>query len=276
MKLTAKAETARRALPGDPGPAVILVRPQLGENVGQVARAMLNFGLSDLRLVRPRFGWPNAKAVAASAGAYEVLNRMRIFDDLAGAVADLHLVFATTARERGMDKPVVTAEEAARRMREAHASGLRTGWLFGPERTGLDNEEIARADAILTIPLNPAFSSLNLAQAVLLCVYEWFRSGDRTPPVQRAEPQDRPATRGELDAFLDWLIAELDASGFFRSPTRRESLLRSIETMFARFHPTVSELNLLFGISKHLARRGRRGAPEEAGETEPGEVPTRS
>ena len=269
MKLTAKAETARRTLPGD-GPAVILVRPQLGENVGQVARAMLNFGLSDLRLVRPRFGWPNAKAVAASAGAYEVLNRMRIFDDLAGAVADLHLVFATTARERGLDKPVLTAEEAGRRVRAAHARGLRAGFLFGPERTGLDNEELARADALLTIPINPAFSSLNLAQAVLICAYEWFRAGDRTPPVRRAGPEDPPATRGELDAFLDWLFRELDETGFFRSPTRRESLVRTIEAMFARFHPPVPELNLLFGIAKHLARRA--GTPAAGGD----DPPTRS
>jgi len=257
MKLTAKAESARRDLP-EVSPAVVLVRPQLGENVGQVARAMLNFGLSDLRLVRPRFGWPNAKAVAASAGAFEVLNRMRIFDDLAAAVADLHLVLATTARERGLDKPVLTAEEAGRRIRAAEARGLRAGFLFGPERTGLDNEELVRADALLTIPLNPAFSSLNLAQAVLICAYAWFRAGDATPPVRRAEPEDRPATRGELDAFLDWLIRELDETGFFRSPTRRESLVRTIETMFARFHPTVSELNLLFGIVKHLARKERR------------------
>ncbi len=264
MKFTRKAERAREGL--GPAPAVVLVRPQLGENVGQVARAMLNFGLSDLRLVRPRFGWPNAKAVAAAAGAYEVLNRLRIFEELAPAVADLHLVFATTARERGLEKPVFTAEAAGRRAREAEGEGLRVGYLFGPERTGLDNAELARADALLTIPLNPAFSSLNLAQAVLLCAYEWFRAGDRTPAVRRERPADRPATRGELDALLDWLIGALDETGFFRSPSRRASLVREIEAMFARCHPTVAELNLLFGILKQL-RRG--GAP-------PARVRTRS
>ncbi len=259
MKLTAKAARARTGL--GPAPAVVLVRPQLGENVGQVARAMLNFGLSDLRLVRPRFGWPNAKAVAAAAGAHEVLNRMRVHDELAAATADLHLVYATTARERGLDKPVVTAEEAGRRARAAEGEGLRVGYLFGPERTGLDNAELARADALLTIPLNPAFSSLNLAQAVLLCGYEWFRAGDRTPSERRPAGRDRPATRGELDAFLDWLLAALDETGFFRSPQRRESLVRQIEAMCARHHPTVSELNLLFGILKQL----RRGGPPTAG-----------
>ena len=254
MKLTAKAARAT----GEGGPAVVLFAPQLGENVGQVARAMLNFGLTDLRLVRPRFGWPNAKAVAAAAGAHAVLNGMRIFPSLEEASADLHHLFATTARPREMEKPVMTAEGAAVEARRLAGGGRRVGFLFGPERSGLSNAELALADAIVTIPLNPAFSSLNLAQAVLLCAYEWFLAADRTPPVQGEVPDEPPATKAELAGFLAFLVAELDRAGFFRSPTRRRSLVRAIEVMFERRRPTRAELNLLYGIVKQLAAAGGR------------------
>ncbi len=251
MKLTAKAARAR----AENGPAILLFAPQLGENVGQVARAMLNFGLADLRLVRPRFGWPNAKAVAAAAGAHAVLNRMRIFPGLAEATGDLHHLFATTARPRELEKPVTTAEAAAAETRRLAGEGRRVGFLFGPERSGLANAELALADAIVTIPLNPAFSSLNLAQAVLLCAYEWFKAGDRTPP-RREAAGEPPATKAELAGFLAFLVTELDRSGFFRSPTRRRSLVRAIEVMFERRRPTRAELNLLWGIVKQLGGRG--------------------
>ncbi len=254
MKLTGKAARARAT--EENGPAVILFAPQLGENVGQVARAMLNFGLGDLRLVRPRFGWPNAKAVAAAAGAHAVLNGMRIFPRLEDAVADIHHLFATTARPRELDKPVTTAEGAATAARRVAGEGRRVGFLFGPERSGLSNAELALADAIVTIPLNPAFSSLNLAQAVLLCAYEWFKAADPAPPSRRRRPAEPPATKAELAGFLEFLVGELDRTGFFRSPTRRRSLVRAIEVMFERRRPTRAELNLLYGIVKQLGGRG--------------------
>ncbi len=254
MKLTGKA--ARAAGGAGDGPAIILFGPQLGENVGQVARAMLNFGLGDLRLVRPRFGWPNAKAVAAAAGAHRVLNEMRICEGLEEAARDLHHLFATTARARELEKPVMTAEAAAALARRLHGEGRRVGVLFGPERSGLSNAELALADAIVSIPLNPDFSSLNLAQAVLLCAYEWFKTADHTPPVRGETAAGPPATKAELAAFLDFLVAELDRTGFFRSPTRRRSLIQTIRVMFERRRPTRPELNLLYGIVKQLAGHG--------------------
>ncbi len=258
MKLTSKAARARTDL--GPAPVVVLSRPQLGENVGQVARAMLNFGLHELRLVSPRFGWPNAKAVAASAGAYEVLNRVRIFERLEDAVADLHHLVATTARRRELDKPTADAAETARLVRGWIGGGRRAGLLFGGERSGLANDELALADLILHVPLNPQFSSLNLAQAVLLCGYEWFRA-TASPAESGIPTTEPPATKGELAAFLDYLVDALDRSAFFRSPTRRESLVRAIRVMVERWSPTTPELNLLFGIVKQLA--GTK--PEEGG-----------
>lgn len=273
MKLTGKARRAAARL--DPCPVVVLCRPQLGENVGLVARAMLNFGLHELRLVAPRFGWPNAKAVAACAGAYEVLNRMRIFERLADAIADLHHLYATTARPRDLPKPVLTAEATAAEAASAVVAGRRVGLLFGPERTGLANEELTLADALVTIPLNPAFTSLNLSQAVLILGYEWFRARDRTPAVQPAVPREPPATKGELRALLDHLLRELDATGFFRSPTRRDSLVRAIEVMCERRAPTTAEVNLLHGIVERLAH-GRRGSAEADRPSSDGEDPGRA
>lgn len=246
-------------------PAIVLVRPQLGENVGTAARAMLNFGLTDLRLVRPSFGWPNAKAVAASAGAHEVLNRMRICDGVPEAAADLHHLYATTARPRELHKPVVTARRAGEEARALAAAGRRVGFLFGPERTGLTNDELILADALLTIPLNPAFSSLNLAQAVLLVADAWFQAGDRTPPRREPATQRRPATKGELADLLDHLVAELDAVDFFRAPDRRVSMRRQLQTLFERAGLTEPDVHLLRGVVKELARGGRRGGTPENG-----------
>ncbi|GBD44090.1 tRNA (cytidine/uridine-2'-O-)-methyltransferase TrmJ [bacterium HR40] len=272
MKLTAKARRATQDLA--PGPIVILSRPQLGENVGLVARAMLNFGLLELRLVAPRFGWPNAKAVAACAGAYEVLNRLAIFDTLDAAIADLHLLLATTARPRDLDKPVLDPQTAAARAAAAMAAHSRVGLLFGPERTGLTNEEIALADAVVTIPTHPAFASLNVAQAVLILAYEWFHSAKPEGREPAATAFERPASKGELRCFLDHLLRELDAAGFFRSTTSRESLVRAIELLFTRRLPTSAELNLLHGIVERLAhaRRSARdpgSGSEEGGDSRP-------
>ncbi len=177
------------------GPAVILVRPQLGENVGTAARAMLNFGLTDLRLVRPQCGWPNVKALNAASGANEVLNRLQLFETVEAAAADLQRVYATTARGRDLAKREVTAAGAASEARAAHAAGQGVGILFGPERTGLTNDELIYADAVLRIPVNPEFVSLNLAQAVLLVAYEWWQSADPPPARAAIAGTGPPATR---------------------------------------------------------------------------------
>lgn len=239
-------------------PAIILVRPQLGENVGTTARAMLNFGLIDLRLVRPECGWPNAKAVQAASGATEVLNRLRVFDRVEDAVGDLHRLSATTARPRDLAKPVVTAVQAAREARAALQRGEAVGIMFGPERTGLSNDELIYANAVVSIPVNPGFFSLNLAQAVLLVAYEWFKSGTDVPDRREIEPAGRPATMGELDQLLEHLIVELDAVDFFRTPDRRASMSRALQLIFARAGLREPDVHLLRGVIKELARGGRR------------------
>jgi tRNA/rRNA methyltransferase len=243
------------------GPAVILVRPQLGENVGTAARAMLNFGLTDLRLVRPQCGWPNVKAVNAASGANVVLNRLRLFETVEAAAADLHRLYATTARARDLAKPEVSAARAASEARAACAAGQGVGILFGPERTGLTNDELILADAVLRVPVNPDFFSLNLAQAVLLVAYEWWQSADSVPaPAPSGASVTQPATKSELAGLLDHLVAELDAADFFRTADRRQSMVRALQAIFARADLGTPDVHLLRGAIKQLAhgRRGRR------------------
>jgi tRNA/rRNA methyltransferase len=249
---------------GPSAPTIILVRPQLGENVGTAARAMLNFGLTDLRLVRPQCGWPNVKAVQAASGATEVLNRLQVFDRVEDAVGDLHRLYATTARPRDLPKPVVTGEQAAREARAALTRGERVGILFGPERTGLANDELIYADAVVSVPVNPDFFSLNLAQAVLLVAYEWFQSATQISDRQESLPAGRPATKGELDQLLEHLIAELDAVNFFRTADRRASMSRALKLIFARAELHEPDVHLLRGVIKEIARGGRR-PPRTAG-----------
>jgi len=248
------AATAQRHL----APVIILVRPQLGENVGTTARAMLNFGLTDLRLVQPQCGWPNAKALQAASGATEVLNRLSVFGRVQDAARDLHRLYATTARPRDLPKPVVTAAQAAREARTALENGEGVGILFGPERTGLSNDDLIYADAVVSIPVNPHFFSLNLAQAVLLVAYEWFESGVDVPDRREIEPAGRPATKGELDQLLEHLIAELDAVDFFRTADRRASMSRALRLIFARAELRAPDVHLLRGVIKEIARGGRR------------------
>jgi tRNA/rRNA methyltransferase len=240
-------------------PVVILVRPQLGENIGTTARAMLNFGLSELRLVEPRCGWPNVKALQAASGATEILNQLRTFGRVEDAIADLEILFATTARPRDLPKRVVTAVEAAREAHAATAEGRKVGVLFGPERTGLSNDDLIFADAVLSVPLNPDFSSLNLAQAVLLVAYEWFQTGSTTPARRRGAPAGRPATKAELSGIVTHLVDELDAAGFFRSADRRQSMVPALEVILARADLHEPDIHLLRGVVKALAR-GRRSA----------------
>jgi tRNA/rRNA methyltransferase len=249
----------RRALPSGPQPVVVLVRPQMGENIGTTARAMLNFGLGRLRLVAPVCGWPNAKAVNAASGASVVLNDVEIFADTRAAVADLHRVYATTARPREMVKPVLTGEAAGRELRARLAAGARVGVLFGPERTGLENDDITLADAIVSIPLNPGFASLNLAQAVLLVAYEFHRADDATPPVQLANDL-APATKADVDRLLAHLVALLEGTSFFRSADRRDKRIRELEMLLQRRELQEVEVQTLRGVIKALVQRGDGGS----------------
>ncbi|MFQ5783514.1 MAG: RNA methyltransferase [Alphaproteobacteria bacterium] len=239
------------------GPAIVLVRPQLGENIGTAARAMMNFGLDDLRLVAPRDGWPNVKAVNAAAGATDVLDTVRIFDSTAAAVADLRHVLATTARPRYMLKSTMTPRRAAADMRRWHAAGEPFGVLFGRERTGLDNDDAALADALVTVPINPAYGSLNLAQAVLLIGYEWFQAGDETTAEALPQGRTRPATRDELENFFRHLEHELDACGFLRNAAKRPSMVRNIRNLFLRAGLFEQEVQTLHGIVSELAKGAR-------------------
>lgn len=242
-----------------PAPVIILVRSQLGENVGTAARAMLNFGLTELRLVRPQCGWPNAKALLACSGATEVLNRLQLFDGVEAACADLHRLYATTARSRDLPKPVVSAAQAAQECHTHIAAGQRVGILFGPERTGLSNDELIYADSVLAVPLNPGFSSLNLAQAVLLLAYEWFQAGAATSIKRpRNQPDRGVATKGEVAQLLDHLVDELDAVDFFRTADRRLSMVRTLKVILERANLREPDVHLLRGVIKALARGGRR------------------
>jgi tRNA/rRNA methyltransferase len=242
-----------------PAPTIILCRTQMGENVGTAARAMLNFGLTELRLVAPQCGWPNAKAVVAASGAVEVLNRVAIFPDLAAATADLHHTLATTARPREMRKPVQDAETAAARTRALIAEGRRVGLVFGPERTGLTNNELLLADTLISFPVNPAFASLNLAQAVLLFGYAWFRQVAGATPAAPL-PTAAPATKAEVGGLIDHLVRELDQVSFFRADEQRASLVRAISVMLERRGWTTPEVHLMRGIIKDLVggRRSRQ------------------
>ncbi|MGD1879618.1 MAG: RNA methyltransferase [Kiloniellaceae bacterium] len=247
-----------------PGPAIILVEPQLGENIGMVARAMLNCGLTELRLVRPRDGWPNPVAVAAASGADSVIERAQLFDTAKAAIADLHYVYATTARPRGMVKPVVTPAQAAGELRREEAAGHRCGLLFGPERSGLVNDDIALADAALSVPLNPAFASLNLAQAVLLVGHAWFLAADETPPRFLETNAGEPASKAELENLFQHLERELDITGFLFPPEKRPSMLRNLRNMFLRMTPTENEVNTLHGVI--VALRDKKGRARRAAE----------
>jgi tRNA/rRNA methyltransferase len=238
---------------------MILVRPQMGENIGAAARGMLNFGLDWMRIVAPRDGWPNPKAVAMASGAARVIDHARVTATVADAVADLGFVFATTARERELTKPVYTPEAAMAEARARIAAGERVGMLFGPERSGLDNDDILAANALVTVPADPAFSSLNLAQCVLLLAYEWRRSADATAPVRLDLGEDRMASRGEVERFVAALVARLDAAGFFHPETKRASMEANVRNLFARAPLTDPDLRTLYGIVRALDEgRGRR------------------
>lgn len=243
------------------GPVVILVEPQLGENIGSAVRAMGNFGLSRLRLVNPREGWPNPKAVTFASGADRILEGAELFPDLRSALADLNFVVAATARERGMQKPVIGADAAAVEMTARAAAGETVGLMFGRERTGLYTEEVSLADVILTLPVNPAFASLNLGMAVAVVAYEWFKlaSGGALPFQQ---PDRYPiADKGDLLAFFDHIERELDEALFFRSPEKQPVTTRNIRNIFHRVGLTRQDIATLHGMVAALVE-GRRTREE--------------
>lgn len=265
------AGTDRRQAPMLGGPAVILVEPQLGENIGAVARAMLNFGLIDLRLVRPRANWLNERTRAMASGADRVLDGATLFPSTATAIADLQHIYATTARRRDLLKPVATPRFAAESMRAQAARGERSGILFGPERVGLHNDDVVVAETLVTVPLNPAFSSLNLGQAVVILGYEWFASGDGPPPSRLDAKRARLATREEVLGLFEHLESELDDAGYFANiPDKRRKLVYNIRNSLQRGPLLDQDVRTLHGIIKSLAGRKLPGRRRARGKAEPG------
>lgn len=239
---------------GVAGPVVVLVRPQMGENIGAAARAMRNFGLGALRLVAPRDGWPNPRATAMASGAEAVLEAAEVHADVAAAVADLDLLLATTARRREILKPVLSPEAAMAVARAEAGRGLRTGILFGPERAGLENADLLGANAIVEVPANPDFPSLNLAQCVLLLAYEWRRSAGAIPPERLPLPEGgRMATQGEVERFAAELLARLDARGYFRPEHRRPVMQANLRGLLARLPLADADLRTLWGVLRALS-----------------------
>jgi tRNA/rRNA methyltransferase len=230
-------------------PIIILVRPQLGENIGKAARAMLNFGLTEMRLVAPRDGWPNPSAGPASAGADIVLQNAQVFDTLAAATADIQAVYATTVRKRGVIKPVVTPEEAAR---EIQANPIKSAILFGAERSGLDMDEVAVARSIITIPINPEFGSLNLAQAVIVCAYEWSKHQSlSSPPKTELDPA---ADQETLDGMVAQLFDMLDNRGYFVTKERAPVTKRTLRNILTKPGWSAQEIRTMRGVLSTLQR----------------------
>lgn len=241
-------------------PAIVLVRPQMGENIGACARAMLNFGLVSLRLVAPRDAWPNPKAEIVAVGADHVLKAARVDWKLEDAIADATLVLAATARPRGMEKPVWGPRQAAANIRAAIAAGERPVVMFGPEAAGMESDEIARADAILTLPVNPGFASLNLANAVAVFAYAYAEARQQTDVPSWFATDGEPATQEELEAMFLHLEEALDHGRFFHPPDKAPLMKRNLRAMFLRAHPTGQEVQTFRGVIKALTigRGGRK------------------
>jgi tRNA/rRNA methyltransferase len=239
------------------GPAVILVEPQLGENIGAVARAMANFGLSQLRLVRPRDGWPSVQAKRSASGADRILDEARLFDTLEEAIADCNFLFAATARQHDQAKLVVGADEAARMAAPRAAAGETVAFMFGRERNGLENNEVGLADAILTLPINPAFASLNLSHAVAVVAYEWLKANGGELPFSMPE-KSALAPKEQLLAFFADLERELDRVEFFRPPEKHATMTINLRNIITRMRPTQQDIHTLHGIILALAE-GRKG-----------------
>ncbi len=234
-------------------PVIVLVRPQLGQNIGKAARAMLNFGLTELRLVNPRDGWPNPDAGPSASGADLVLERARVFDTVQQAIADCSTIYASTVRRRDLVMPVLAPEAMAT---DIASSPKRSAILFGPERSGLETEEVALATAIVTVPINPEFASLNLAQAVILLAYEWSKTSQlAVPPDKALEP---PAPHGELEGLIGQLDSELVAKGYFHPPARAQATRNTLRTIFTKARWSSREVKAVRGIIRALVNPPRR------------------
>ncbi len=237
-------------------PVIVLVRPQLGENIGKAARAMLNFGLTELRLVAPRDGWPNPDAGPSAAGADRLLADAKVYATTAEAVADCHQVYATTVRKRGVTKPVYTPQDAAARMHMAKSdNGKCTAILFGPERSGLDSDDVALARSIITIPINPDFGSINLAQAVIIIAYECAQMADLAQPTWQ-EPED-PASQHDLDGMIEQLFAMLRVRGYFFPEDRTPATERTLRTLLTQASWNETQVRAMRGVLSHLDRTPR-------------------
>ena len=243
---------------GGPGPVIVLVEPQLGENIGAAARAMANFGLSRLRIVNPRQGWPNDKARMMATGAGRLLDGAELYDTLEGAIADCNFVLAATARAHDQAKPVIGAAEAATEMAPRIAAGERIAVLFGRERNGLENDEVALADRIVTLPVNPGFASLNLAQAVVIVAYEWFKLQSGAVLPFAMPEKSAAAPKEQLLAFFACLERELEKVEFFRPPDKRQTMQINLRNIFTRMRPTQQDIQTLHGVIMAIAE-GRKG-----------------
>jgi tRNA/rRNA methyltransferase len=242
---------SRRTGETGPAPVFVLVAPQMGENIGAAARAMWNFGLDRMRLVAPRDGWPNPRAEAMASGAGRVLERIVLASTTAEACADLTHVFATTARDRALTKQVLTPERAMAEARAMVAAGERVGILFGPERAGLESADVIRANAVISVPTNPAYGSLNLAQCVLLIAYEWQRAGGEAAGYRAGDGVR--ATGIEVDRFLEQLVGRLDAAGYFFPEAGRASMTANLGNLFRRAPLTGADVRTLHGVVRALA-----------------------
>ncbi len=242
-----------------PQPDFVLVRPQMGENIGGAARAMWNFGLDRMRIVAPRDGWPNPSAVAMASGAGRLLDEALLVGTLPEAVSDAHFVFATTARTRDMTKSVMSPERAMQLAAEKIADGQRVAVLFGPERAGLENDDVARANAIISVPVNPEFASLNLAQCVLLTAYEWRRASDEVPPETVWMSDTDWATQTDIEALAAHYDAQMDEAGFFFPEHKADSMRQTLRNFWSRMPLTQADTRLLHGILRQMVRWKRRG-----------------
>ncbi len=245
---------------GEAQPAFVLVRPQMGENIGAAARAMWNFGLDRMRIVGPRDGWPNPRAVAMSSGAGRLLDEAQLFDDLPGALHDCTYVFATTARNRELTKPVYSPERAMRIAAEKVAAGEKIAVLFGPERAGLENEDIAQANAIISVPVNPAYASLNLAQCVLLTAYEWMRQvGEVTHERIEPGPKGEWATGVEIEKLAAHYEERLEEAGFFYPEAKAEGMKINLRNLWSRMRLTRADVQMLHGVMRQMVRWKDKG-----------------
>lgn len=244
---------------GTPQPAFVLVRPQMGENIGAASRAMWNFGLDRMRLVAPRDGWPNPKANAMASGAGRLLDEAQLFDDLPDALADCTYVMATTARQRGMTKPVFTPERAMQVAAERIGRGEKVAVLFGPERAGLENDDVSRANAIVSVPVNPEFASLNLAQCALLMAYEWRRTHDATPPETTEMAGAEWAPVQEVEALARHYEERMEDAGFFFPEHKSEGMKMNLRNLWSRMPLTRSDVRMLHGVMRQMVRWKERG-----------------